>query len=393
LPPLRISSSLAFLLLLATAGRAHAKPVTAAIADLKLGEPTGSQLIDSIRTDLSVSHYSINEKPELLRGLQGKIPDAERLQKAAALLQASQEAYENFKLEEALRSLQKVSALLRDAASEERERELLAQRYLLAGLVRMAQERSAKALNNFRLAHRLRPDQDTLDAGRHRPSVVSMYEEAVQQNKSASAAKLVRAWEPASAVLYVDGRALGSADKLSQGPHIFTLTSEGYESASVALSLGASTTHEVKLRQLSLTEQLQRQRVHTILDTSSDAARFEKLAELAAVDFLVLVRGGPEGPRGAIYDRANKSLSAWVTIGSVRWESLLSREESSAAAMDLQVSSQRSADEPWFKQWWGGGLIVGGTAIVGTAIYFALSASESSDREATIDQWCFGSCK
>jgi hypothetical protein len=389
---LRATSLLASLVLLWTAGEVHAESPSAAIADLNLSRPAGGGLLDTIRRDLSVAGYTLNEKAELLRGLQGEVFVGAEIEQATKLLEAAQSAYENFELDDALDSLQSMDSILLDAASEEDERELLAERFLLAGLIRFAQKLEDKATNNFRLAHRLKPSRKSLDIKSHRPSVVSMYGGAVRLNKNARASNLTRSWQPENATLYLDGKRVGNTAELPRGPHVLTLKAEGYASQSTALSLDESTDHKIELKRLSLTKNLRRLREIAATDKASSARRFEELAALVGVDALVLVQGTADEPRGAIYNRADKSLSEWVPIGGVRWESLLSRGEEKAATIAVAANGREQESGPWFKQWWGGGLIVGGTAIVGTAIYFALSSSDSTNMEATIDQWCFGNC-
>lgn len=390
---LRSPPLLAFALLLAaSATAADAKPRSTAIADLNLRQPISSQLINKVRADLSLSGYTLNEKAAFLRELQGAMVLKPGLAEAAMHLRNAQESYEEFKLERALAGLQTVDSILFDAASGDKERKLLAQRYLLAGLIRVAQSQRDKAINDFRLAHRLKPSLEQLDAGSHRPSVVTLYADAVRQNRNAKAAKLVRAWEPSAAQLYVDGLLLGKSGKVTQGPHILSLQADGYQGKSLALSLAAATTHKVELVQLTQAQRLRTLRIAAATGEQDDTSNLSRLADLVAVDTLVLVRGGSQGPSAALYDRGSASLSAWVQIGSVRWQSLLTPEESGGGAMKLEVARQDTPTHPWFRQWWGGGLIVGGTALVGTAIYFALSAGDSANSEATIDQWCFGSC-
>lgn len=390
---LRATSLLASLVLFCTAGQVHAESPSAAITDLNLSRPTGGQLLDTIRRDLSVAGYTLNEKVELLRGLQGEIVVGSELKKATKRLADAQSAYENFDLDDALEALESVDSLLLDAATEEEARALLSERFLLAGLIRFAQKHNDKATNNFRLAHRLRPSRQSLDISSHRPSVVSLYGAAVRLNKNAKASTLARSWEPADATLYLDGKKLRKNSKLTQGPHILTLRADGYASKSTALSLAESAEHSASLKQVSLTNSLQRLREIAASDKGSKAKRFKKLASLVAVDTLVLVQDGADGPEGALYNRADDSLTSWVPIGGVRWESLLSRAEIGTTTVSVSSAGSKDTGGPWFKQWWGGGLIVGGTAIVGTAIYFALSSSDSTNMEANIDQWCFGSCQ
>jgi hypothetical protein len=349
--------------------------------------------LDTIRRDLSVAGYTLNEKAALLRGLQGEVVVDNTLEKAKTLLAEAQSDYENFELEDALEALQSVDSTLLDAANEEEARALLAERFLLAGLIRFAQKHNDKATNNFRLAHRLQPGKKSLDISSHRPSVVSLYGGAVRLNKNAKASTLARSWEPADATLYLDGKKLRKDTKVTQGPHILTLRADGYASKSTALSLADSAEHSVRLKKLSLTKELKRLREIAAKGNSSKAKRFKKLASAVAVDTLVLVQDGSDGPEGALYNRADHSLSSWVPIGGVRWESLLTRSDDDGTAVTVSSAGRSDDRGPWFKQWWGGGLIVGGTAIVGTAIYFALSSSDSTNMEANIDQWCFGSCQ
>ncbi len=389
---LRATSLLVSLVLFSSAGEAQAESPSAAIADLNLSRASGDWLLDTIRRDLSVAGYTLNEKAEVLRGLQGEIVGGAKVDKAERLLARAQSAYENFELDMALTSLESVDSILLDAASESEARELLADRFLLAGLIRFSQKHNDKATNNFRLAHRLRPSWKSLDLGNHRPSVVSMYGNAVKMNKNAKAAALTRSWKPENAALFLDGKAVGDSAKLTQGPHVLTLQAEGFAPHSTALSLTENAEHKVKLKPLSMTKRLRGLREIAAKSRSSKAKRFKKLASLVAVDILILVQEDADGPKAAVYSRADNSLSEWVQIGGVRWESLLSIDEKDSGT--IKLTSERPSDTrgPWFKQWWGGSLIVGGTAIVGTAIYFALSSSESTNMKATIDQWCFGSC-
>ena len=390
---LRATCLVASLVLLCTAGEGHAESPSAAIADLNLSRPTGGQLLDTIRRDLSVAGYTLNEKAALLRGLQGEVVIGKAQKKAKKLLAKAQSDYENFELEDALEALQSVDSALLDEANEQEARELLSERFLLAGLIRFAQKHNDKATNNFRLAHRLQPSRKSLDISSHRPSVVSLYGGAVRLNKNAKDSTLTPSWEPAEATLYLDGKKLRKDTKVTQGPHVLTLRADGYASKSTALSLAESAEHSVRLKKLSLAKELKRLRENAASDKSSKAKRFKKLASAVAVDTLVLVQDGSDGPEGALYNRADNSLSSWVPIGGVRWESLLSRSDDEGTAVAVSSAGRNADKGPWFKQWWGGGLIVGGTAIVGTAIYFALSSSDSTSMEANIDQWCFGSCE
>ncbi len=384
---------MSLLVLLLFGSEGLAKAPTIAIVDLNLDEGTGAPLIDSIRQDLSVAGYVLSEGGEILRGLQGPLATSDNTrQEAEEHLQSAQRAYEKFELDKALVSLAAANDLLLSAATEMKVRPLLAKGYLLAGLIRVAQDRSDKAINNFRLAHRLSPRVVKLNAADHRPSVVKLYREAVRRNTDAKPTRLRRDWTPKDASLRVDGRLVEAKKKISQGPHILTLKAEGYASESVALALAADASHSTSLQALSLTEALRALRKLAASESSQSTVHFQKIAKRSGVESLVLIRSGEEGPRAALYHLADESLSSWVQVASVRWESLLSLEGKSAARIALTPAAKEQEARPWYATLWGGGLLVGGTAVAGAALYFALSASDSSDSKGTIDEWCFGSC-
>lgn len=389
----RLLPTLILVLLLCTAGRARAQS-SAAIVDLNIAHPTGSGLLDSIRQDLSVAGYTLNEKAKVLRGLNGAIKDATPWSEANEILQNAEEDYEAFKLEQALKALDSIDALLLDRASEPQGKALLARRFLLEGLIRFAQGKTARAIHGFRLTHRLTPSFSTLDAGKHRPAVVKLYEAAVKDNTRAGLVSLSLDFKPAKATLHIDGLVIKKDAKVSKGPHIVMLSHEGYEKESSVRSFGDQVKVKNSLEPLSLTNHLRELRRAAALSRETKPTRFHKLAKTADVDILVLVHSGPEGPRAAVYDRADKSLSPWVRVGSVRWDSLLSGAESDGNKVVIQAADPGvQSTKPWYRKWWGSGLIVGGTAVVATGLYFALSSSDSSEGGVTIDEWCFGSCE
>jgi hypothetical protein len=389
----RLLPTLILTLLMCTAGSARANSPSAAIADLNISLPTGDGLLASIRRDLSVAGYRLNEEAQVLRGLNGAIEVKEPWSEANELLQKAEQVYEGFELKEALEALDSIDALLLDTSPEPQGKALLARRFLLEGLIRFAQGKTARAIHGFRLTHRLTPSFVKLDAGKHRPAVVKLYAQAVQENKDASPITLSHKLKPKDAALHVDGAAMEKGQQVPQGPHVVMISADGYEPQSSVRSFGEQVKLKTALKPLSLTEHLRSLRREAALSRDKSPKRFQELAEQAEVDILVLVHNGPEGPRAAIYSRADESLSPWVRVGSVRWQSLLTTSDKEASKVVAASPSGARPAKPWHRKWWGASLIIGGTAAVATGLYFALSSGDSGGGGVTIDEWCFGSCE
>lgn len=119
----------------------------------------------------------------------------------------------------------------------------------------------------------------------------------------------------------------------------------------------------------------------------------EPLREIATrtdLELLVLIRLDEDLVEAMVYRPTDSELGPWLRIGSLEWSSAL-RKDPIRTDLKLGPSARNSA--PWYRRWWGGGLIaVGTSAAVGTALYFLLSPGDSNGGGVTIDQWCIGSC-
>ncbi len=379
---------------LAFATYAHAER-RAAVANLAPGDSAASA-VESVRKQLDASGFLPPERGEDREALEQPLPSAERpdLDAARRSLAAAQAAYEEFDSKTALARLDEVDGTLGVWAHDAECRRILADRRVLAGLVQDGRRAKARAEIEFRLAHRLDPDRTSLDESTYPPAVVAAYARAVAANEATSASSAVAlAGAPETVRVDVDGRPLAEDGSIPLGPHWVTLSSPGHAAkARLVVAKDASTKLSVDLAALPGKARLADLRQAAIDDPDRLTGLAAEIASVAAVDRVVFVRSGRRGIEAAHYDAADRSLSAWNKVGgSPRAETQV---VAAPPSLDFSTQSRVERDDgPWYREWWGAGLLAAGAgAAVTGVLYFALRGGDGDSETYAVDQWCVGEC-
>lgn len=272
-------------------------------------------------------------------------PSSADLERASSLLHRAKNSYAQFEYQAALSELAELDQALAGEPGTSQVRELLAERYLLAGLIHHGNGDHDRARRAFRMTRAMEPSRVELDPGLYRPDIVSMYRQSGD----------ISAEETATERRFADAEQTGARSSDLRRPLVTARSSQEL------------------------------------------AKRAEQLAATIDVSILVLVRIRKGNVEGARFDRATGSLTHWLPIESDRLAGLLDLSPGQEPARrDLLVSSGTQAAQPtspsWYSTAWGKGLLIAGGLVVGGVLVYAVTAGEG---EPTYDLggWCFeGSC-
>jgi hypothetical protein len=262
----------------------------------------------------------------------------------------------------------------------------------------------AQAAESFRVVQRLDPTRSSLDAGTFRPSIVTLYKEALAARVETVSIHIET--EPAGAQVWVDGALAGSSPvqiDVALGLHRFAAMAEGHAPVAKMMDVG----RDPKPFELALSKPAADQRIHILrselADTAGDDIAWKtgamELAKLAGVDLMVLVRNAGEGVfEAAIFDRGSGELGRWLPVPSSRFYTAINPAPKRdvdvaprtvpAAALSGQIDTGQG-DTSWYSTWWGRSLIVGTAAVAIGAVVFAVTRDDSSS-SVGIGEWCFG---
>jgi hypothetical protein len=120
------------------------------------------------------------------------------------------------------------------------------------------------------------------------------------------------------------------------------------------------------------------------------ARRAARIAKLASLEFLVVVRDGrDDGFEAAILRAPDATLGAWMTVPSAEfanaWASLGVNDAVRGATADRNRDGEDAA-RPWYATWWGKGALAGGALMAVGAVVYVLASR--GDGEVDIGGWC-----
>lgn len=367
-------------------------------AELDRGAET---LIESLRPGLIQDGYETVPPGDLREALEAPLAASEdRLAQARSLLATAKDAYAGFQFDRALEQLADVDPLLADQPQSDRLIEILAERYVLAGLVHAGAKRPTEAEAAFAMVKRLRPDRQ-LDPATYHPRIVALF---AQAGARAGAEVSVRIEGTPGARVVVDGATIGKAPvtvSLATGTHYVNVDAEGFVPAGAAIEVAAETAHfSFRLEAAPADARARRLRDQLMAsdspaDLSAAAAGICALAE-ASVVVIVRNRAGSTF-EAAVYRCESSDLGDWVALPSAQFFAALgpaapgdsggTRERRRLTPAD--PARDRGRTRSWYRTWWGTGLLAGAAVAAGTALYLALRP----DDEFAIGTWCVeGEC-
>lgn len=394
---------------LGLSGVASADPPRVGFANAARSAKGAQTVIESLRMGVANEGFrplsagtlrSALEDPFVLETL-GTLDDA------VTALDRAKDSYASFEYGPALGHLQKADDILRELPTNARVIEVIADRYLLAGLVFAGRGADSQAAESFRVVQRLAPDRKSLDAGTYRPTIVKLY-------KKALAAKLATvdievATDPPGAQVWIDGKATGAAPiklTVARGLHRVAANADGHRPLAKMIDVAADPPPiELVLRRPSVEKRIHALRHELATGPADDAAAWKtgagQLSALSGMELMVIVRNAGEGVfEAAIFHNKSGELGRWIPVPSSKFYTAINprperrpevtprSRQVPAGALDASVDTGKD-DESWYSTWWGRSLIVGGAAVAVGAVVFAVTR-DSSDNSVGIGDWCFG---
>ncbi len=324
---------------------------------------------------------------------------AATLARARSLVTSARDALKRFEYDDALDQLRQADGALRGLLPSPEVAAELYEVNLLAGQVHAARGDEPRALESFRLAHRLDPERAKLDPARYRPQIVVLYDEARAGTPDAGAATVRVVTEPPGAIVWLDGRAAGMAPidlaGLAPGEHYVGASLDGHAPRSERLTVqkGGRLEQSFLLARLPAEQRARSVRAGLLragLSAQEWARGADTLADVASVDLLVLVRDAASGAgiEAAVWDVRSAKLGAWVNVtdsGAALAASVPDATGQISVPLPQEVAGkvllgdgdpggpngpgQRRADKPrWYRTWWGVSLLIGGGIIVTGAV-------------------------
>ncbi len=300
--------------------------------------------------------------------------------RAEALLRSAQEAYRSLELDAALQWQSEAVALLElDAAPNAKTFRLLSELFLVAGFAHEANGDRARALEAFRLSHRLDPERRRLDPATHLPSVVSLYAEAAKRDTRGAGALSVPVTPP-DATVRLDGAEVeaGSELRVAGGEHYVTVEKPGFVPRTLRVSVrsGGVTSTPVSLTARDPSAELAALRSSAKEVSSAQYPPLARAAKLDGFSAAVFVREGPDGWTATRVDLTSDAPAAIVPA----W-----------VPGPASVTTTAGVATPWYKTGWGIGAIVGGVVVAGAATAYLLTRP-SPEPTYSISRWCGASC-
>ncbi len=380
-------------------GKAWAAPrlAFANAAELDRGAKT---LIESLRPGLIQDGYETVPPGELRDALEAPLAASEdRLAQARSLLAAAKDAYAGFQFEKALEELAQINPLLSDQHFSDKLTEILAERYVLEGLVYVGAKKPSRAEAAFAVVKQLRPERK-LDPATYHPRIVALFDKA---GADAGAAVSVEIDSTPGAHVWVDGKEVGKAPaklSLALGTHYVNVQADGF----IPIGRAIEVTSETKPLSFPLkaapAEARARHLRDSLMASSSPgdiSAAAAGICALAEADLVVIVRNR-EGSafEAAVYRCTPPELGEWLPLPSAQFFAALGPAEPNKGGrvQDRRLTRttptrERSDGRAWYRTWWGAGLLAGAAVTAGTVLYFALRPED----EYAIGTWCVdGSC-
>jgi len=351
-------------------------------AELDRGAKT---LIESLRPGLIQDGYETVPPGALRDAMEAPLAASDdRLARARSLLAAAKDAYAGFQFEDALGDLARVDAALANQPHSEELIDILAERYVLEGLVHAGAKNKARAEAAFAVVKRLHPAR-RLDPATYHPRIVALFGRA---GARPGAEVTVRIDARVGARVMVDNKEVGKAPvelPMVAGIHHVSVDAEGHVPVGKAIDVTPKTTQQT--RRL-------RDELRTAKSTRELQAAADGLCALAKADILVAVRNRNESAfEAAVYRCERRELGEWVPIPSAQFFAALgpaapasTKSGTNPRLVARPPDDERSGKRGWYRTWWGTGLIAGAAAAVGTAAYFAFRPQD----EFVIGGWCVG---
>jgi hypothetical protein len=377
-------------------GKAWAAPrvAFANAAELDRGAKT---LIESLRPGLIQDGYETVPPGDLREALEAPLAASEdRLAQARSLLAAAKDAYAGFQFERALEQLARVNPLLAEQHYSDKLAKILAERYVLEGLVYVGAKNPSRAEAAFAMVKRLRPDRK-LDPATYHPRIVELFAKA---GTGKGAEVPVQIDSTAGARVLVDGAEVGEAPtaiSLAAGTHYINLDAPGQVPMGRAVEVTPETAHlSFPLKAAPAEARARRLRDQLMASKSPDelAAAANGICALVEANVVVIIRNR-EGAtfEAAVYRCEPADLSDWVALPSAQFFAALGPavpgEERRAPDRRLTRTGpvrDSGKKRSWYRTWWGASLLAGAAAAAGTVLYFSLRPED----EYVIDTWCVG---
>lgn len=305
-------------------GLAHAAPQRVAVVNLAARGSAGAEAAARIRSDLD-RRAGFDPVPagNLADALERALPplsrEQEKLASARNLLREAREAYSSRGAhEEALDGLRAAQSRLASIPPEPEVRALMAEIAIDIGVVALAIQDRAGALESFRLARALDPASASLDPAAYDPEVVKLYAEAGKPRAPTASLSIVTDYDDAT--VWIDGAPVqGKTVELPPGIHIVTAAYPDCRPDGRRVTLAASTQPtEVPLaiEPLPVHEKAEAMRRRLLADPAAgyrEGAR--AAAEFTGNDLVIVVRTTPEGqPEAALWDRTRDRLGHWLPV-------------------------------------------------------------------------------
>jgi hypothetical protein len=376
---------LALVLVLTSAGSATAGRRAALVNVAPDGAPAAAEL-DRLRAQVAARGVAPLPAGPLRTALEGPVDRRSSLAAARAFLVDAEQAAARFAPDEAaaLVARAEAAALDDDAAGEPDIATALADVVLRRASLAADAGDEGKALGELRLLRRLDPGR-RLDPAVHRPRLIELFARAEPTEASA---ELRISSDPPGAVVWLDGRQLGSTPQAiapAPGPHLLALVAPGRRPhrERIALSPGATSERSIALGRTA--PERSAAIAHLRLAQEGSAPAAGALAALLGVDALVLVRPRAGGVEVAVYDHRRGRL------GRFRPASASDALAGLAPADDRLFAARpppppRRAGTRWYRTWWGISLLAVGAGSLATGAYFL--ASDRSPESYRVSRWC-----
>jgi hypothetical protein len=333
------------------------------------------------------------------------------LGRAQSLVTTAKDAFKVLEYDGALDRLRQADSALRGLYPTPEVVALLADVNLLFGQIWLARKDETRALESFRVVHRLAPERQSLDEKLFRPQVLKAYAQAEVQAQGKAAAVVTS--EPPGAMIWVNGRVAGTTplelSALPPGDHYLAASLDGHVTRSERLTLADGERREQAflLARLPAEQRARAIRAGLVRGSSDFDRAAADLADVASVDVLVVVREQGAGFEWAAYDLRTGKLGAWVDVSRgvpalVETVPRPTEERKIAVPKPDEVASKVPvgpggpgglifpvAEPKWYRTWWGTSLLIGGGLAAVGAILWA-TAPQSSDWP--VDTCWNGSC-
>lgn len=393
---------------LGIAGVAYADPPRVGFANSARSAKGAQTIIESLRMGVANEGFRPLSAGTLRSALEDpfELLPQPTLDDAVAALQDAKNSYASFEYGPALRHLQKADDVLRQLPTSSEVVEVIADRYLMAGLVFAGRGANAQASESFRVVSRLDPKRKSLDAGTYRPAIVKQYKDALAAK--VRIVEITVRTDPPGSEVWVDGKLAGASPvevKVARGLHRLAANADGHAPLAKMADVGKRPRpFELVLRKPSVEKRIHRLR-HDLANGPADDPAWKtgaaQLTALSGMELLVVVRNAGEGVfEAAIYRKQTGELGRWLPVPSSRFYTAINpqtdrraertprRAQVPPAALDGRIDTDRD-DTSWYSTWWGRSLIVGGAAVAVGAVVFAVTRPDDSPG-VDIGDWCFG---